>query len=139
MTGSGYVTFVMDGRELAGELTEVREVVRASGIEPLTGARAPVTGLLLLRGHPVPVVDLRAGADPGEHGDVLVLEGTDGRLGIAVDKVRAVLGPGDLEPIPQEARGHLPSYVREVRRAGDGRPVLVVSLTALAGLGQPQT
>ena len=56
---SGFVTFAMDGRTLAGRLDEVREVVRATGIEPLAGARAPVTGLLVLRGQPVPVVDLR--------------------------------------------------------------------------------
>jgi hypothetical protein len=28
---SGYVTFLMGGREMAGQLTEVREVVRAVG------------------------------------------------------------------------------------------------------------
>jgi chemotaxis signal transduction protein len=47
---SGFVTFVVEGRTLAGRLDEVREVVRATGIEPLAGARAPVTGLLVLRG-----------------------------------------------------------------------------------------
>ena len=43
---SGYVTFMMGGREMAGRLVEVREVVRAVGVEPLAGSRAPVTGLL---------------------------------------------------------------------------------------------
>ena len=57
--------FVLGGREMAGALDEVREVVRATGIEGLAGTRAPVTGLLELRGTPVPVVDLRSDADPG--------------------------------------------------------------------------
>ena len=70
---SGYVTFSMDGRELAASLDQVREVVRATGIEQLRGVRAPVTGLLELRGQPLPVVDLRSPADPGALGDVLVL------------------------------------------------------------------
>ena len=133
---SGWVTFVMDGRELAGALDEVREVVRATGIETLTGTRAPVTGLLELRGTPLPVVDLRSAADPDGRGDVLVLATADGLLGLAVDKVLAVLGPDELVPpaagAPRSAA--FPAYVLEVRRSAVGGPVLVVSLTTLAGL-----
>ena len=100
---SGFVTFVVEGRTLAGRLDEVREVVRATGIEPLAGARAPVTGLLVLRGQPVPVVDLRSGSvDDDATGDVLVLQVTDGVLGLAVDEVVAVLGEDELVP----AEGH---------------------------------
>jgi chemotaxis signal transduction protein len=134
---SGYVVFVMDGREMAGQLGDVREVVRAIGIEPLTGARAPVTGLLTLRSTPVPVVDLRSAADPGDTGDVLVLSpDADGVLGVAVDRVIAVLGPDDLVPLdPHEPKPNgLPPYVLEVRRNEAGRPVFVVALRALAGL-----
>ena len=133
---NGWVTFVMDGRELAGALDEVREVVRAVGIESLTGTRAPVTGLLELRGTPVPVVDLRSADDLDGPGDVLVLTTSDGLLGLAVDKVLAVLGPDELTPpgVGAARSAGLPSYVLEVRRSAANRPVLVVSLTALAGL-----
>jgi chemotaxis signal transduction protein len=134
---SGYVTFVMGGRELAGRLTDVREVVRAIGVEPLAGARAPVTGLLTLRGAPVPVVDLRADVDAGDTGDVLVLVSDgDGVLGLAVDRVLAVLGPDDLSPMPagETMPAGLPAYVLEVRRDAASRPVFVVALRALAGL-----
>ncbi len=134
---SGYVTFLMGGREMAGLLLDVREVVRAVGIEPLHGARAPITGLLTLRGTPLPIVDLRAATDPLDTGDVLVLVADEGgALGLALDKVLAVLGPDDLVPLrPDEVRpSGLPSYVREVRRDAAGRPVFVVTLRALAGL-----
>jgi chemotaxis signal transduction protein len=133
---SGWVMFVLGGREMAGALADVREVVRATGIEGLAGTRAPVTGLLDLRGTPVPVVDLRSAADPGGTGDVLVLSTAEGVLGLAVDRVVSVLGPDDLqppsaaEPLPQG----LPSYVVEVRRDAGARAVLVVSLPVLAGL-----
>lgn len=134
---SGFVTFRMGGRELAGRLGEVREVVRAQGIEPLLGARAPVTGLLTLRGLPLPVVDLRAASDPGDAGDVLVLapDGS-GVLGVAVDRVLAVLGPDDLSPLREDepAPSGLPAYVLEVRRDALGHPVFVVSMRAMAGL-----
>lgn len=131
---SGYVTFVLGSRVMAGRLDEVREVVRATGVEPLEGARAPVTGLLLLRGTPLPVVDLRSAADPGETGDVLVLQTPDGSIGLAVDRVLAVLGPDDLVPIGGRGSGALPSYVVEIRRDAAGAPLFVVALPALAGL-----
>lgn len=134
---SGYVTFLMGGRELAGRLADVREVVRAIGVEPLPGARAPVTGLLTLRGNPVPIVDLRGSADPGDTGDVLVL-GTDDAsvLGLAVDRVLAVLPVEQLTALDGDRPwpAALPSYVLEVRRNPAGRAVLVVALRALAGL-----
>jgi chemotaxis signal transduction protein len=132
----GFVTFTMGGRTLAGRLGEVREVVRATGLERLDGARAPVTALLILRGQPVPVVDLRA--DPVEAGDspgdVLVLAVADGVLGLAVDRVHAVLGEAELVPAQGDRGVGLPAYVLEVRRDVSGAPVFVVSLTALAGL-----
>jgi chemotaxis signal transduction protein len=131
---SGYVTFLMGGRELAGRLGEVREVVRATGIDALDGARAPVTGLLVLRGDPVPVVDLRTPADAGDTGDVLVLQTPEGVLGLAVDKVLAVLDPDALVPVRERPGAGLPAYVLEVRRDVAGAPVFVVSMTALAGL-----
>jgi chemotaxis signal transduction protein len=131
---SGFVTFVTGGRALAGRLGEVREVVRAVGIEALSGARAPVTGLLVLRSTPVPVVDLRSEPYAGDTGDVLVLQTEDGVLGLAVDKVVAVLGPDELMPVTERTPVGMPSYVLEIRRGSDGEPVLVVSLPALAGL-----
>jgi chemotaxis signal transduction protein len=134
---SGYVTFMMGGREMAGRLTDVREVARAVGVEPLPGARAPVTAVLTLRGHPLPLVDLRTEADARDVGDVLVLVAdADGMLGLAVDGVLAVLTPDELSPLDDTypTSRALPSYVLEVRRNARGEPVFVVSLRALAGL-----
>jgi chemotaxis signal transduction protein len=136
---SGYVTFLMGGRVLAGQLGDVREVVRAAGLEPLRGARAPVTALLTVRGTPLPVVDLREEADPGDAGDVLVLAPeAGGAMGVAVDKVLAVLDPDELTPVPAAERRPvgLPAYVVEVRRDATDAAVLVVALRVLAGLSE---
>jgi chemotaxis signal transduction protein len=134
----------MDGRVLAVALDQVREVVRATGIEPLRGVRAPVTGLLELRGQPLPVVDLRAPADPGALGDVLVLgdgvaEGVRGLVGLAVDKVLAVVDSLALTGTGEPPSSALPGYVLEVLRTADdeARPVFLVDLYALAGLDAP--
>ncbi len=134
---SGYLTFVMGGRDLAAPLDQVREIIRAVGVTPLRGVRAPVTGLIELRGDPLPVVDLRGEADPGATGDVVVMmPGPEGPVGIAVDQVLAVVGPeGFAEDLGPRPVG-LPAYVLSVLRTADieYRPVLQVDLRLLAGL-----
>jgi purine-binding chemotaxis protein CheW len=134
---SGFLTFVMGGRDLAAPLDQVREIIRAVGVQPLRGVRAPVTGLVELRGDPLPVVDLREQADPGGSGDVVVMApGVEGPVGIAVDRVLAVVEAAafvsDTAPRPVG----LPGYVLEVLRTADQahRPVLLVDLRLLAGL-----
>jgi chemotaxis signal transduction protein len=133
---SGYITFHMNGRDLACRLDEVREVVRAVGIDALPGTRAPVSGVLVLRNDPLPVVDLRSDAYPGEEGDVLVLNpGAGGSYGVAVDRVLAVVSEDELLTDEAERPTGLPPYVIEVlRRPEDRAPVMLVALRVLAGL-----
>jgi len=130
---SGWVLFRMAERDLAARLEEIREVVRGRGVEQLTGTRAPVTGVLVLRGTHLPVVDLRS-SEAG-HGDVLVLAAHGATaLGLAVDRVLAVLPAESLKLDDDELPEGLPSYVRGVLRGPDGAPVLLVTLRVLAGL-----
>jgi purine-binding chemotaxis protein CheW len=133
---NGYITFRMGARELAAPLDQVREVVRATGVETLVGVRAPVTGLLQLRGDPLPVVDLRTLPDRDDEGDVLVLVGdADGPLGLAVDQVVEVSDAESLVSDNAPRPLGLPNYVLDVLRAADdGRPVFLVHLRALAGV-----
>lgn len=143
---AGHVTFRCGGRVLAAALEQVREVVRAGGVEPLAGARAPVTSLLVLRGDPLPVVDLRSGSGAPEArvapGDVLVLADTgEHALGVAVDAVLAVHGAGELATVGGPVPAGLPSYVdavllasgeASVRDVPPGEPVFLVDLRRLA-------
>jgi chemotaxis signal transduction protein len=126
----------MGERDLAGRLDEIREVVRASGVEAMPGMRAPVTGVLVLRGSPLPVVDLRG--DDNVAGDVLVLaaEGR-GALGVAVDKVVAVLADDALTLDDAPLAEEMPSYVKGVLRGANGSPVLLVEVARFAGMGDP--
>jgi purine-binding chemotaxis protein CheW len=139
---SGFLTFVMGGRDLAAPLDQVREIIRAVGVEPLRGVRAPVTGLVELRGDPLPVVDLRADPNPGGQGDVVVMApGPEGPVGVAVDRVLAVV---ELEGFVSDTAPRpvgLPAYVVEVLRSNDEdhRPVLLVDLRVLCGLDAPAT
>ena len=134
---SGFLTFVMGGRDLAAPLDQVREIIRAVGVQPLRGVRAPVTGLIELRGDPLPVVDLRDGGDAVGAGDVVVMApGAEGPVGIAVDRVLAVVEHEGFVPDSGPRPVGLPAYVLEVVRTNDGerRPVLLVDLRLLAGL-----
>jgi len=131
----GYITFRLAQRELACRLDEVREVVRLGGLEVLPGMTPPVTGLLELRGNPLPVVDLRAGdaaTRQGARGDVLVLADGLEAVGVVVDQVTAVHDVDDLVATGEAPPAGLPHYVVEVlRRRPASSPVLLVDLRRL--------
>jgi len=126
---TGLVTFRLGEREYATPLTEVREVVRLQDLAALPGMAPPLAGVLDLRGTALPVLDLRP--VPGERGDVLVVErGGAEQVGVAVDRVRAVVRAGELPPAGSADRVVLPGYVVDVLRGADG-VVFLVDLHAM--------
>jgi purine-binding chemotaxis protein CheW len=129
----GYITFRLGDREFACRLDEVREVVRLDGLDVLPGMTPPISGLLELRGNPLPVVDLRVGV--GRRGDVLVMASGVDAMGAIVDQVNAVHDEDELVSSGERPSG-LPDYVIDVLRhvgvsTGRGGPVLLVHLQAL--------
>jgi chemotaxis signal transduction protein len=127
---TGYVLFRLGERTFATALDEVREIVRLAGLEVLPGTQRPLAGVLVLRGSPLPVLDVRPAEDDAEpHGDVLVLDVDGEPVGVAVDRVLAVLHPDEL-PEAEAAPSALPAYVVAVHRR-DGVPVLCVDLHRL--------
>jgi purine-binding chemotaxis protein CheW len=125
---SGLVTFVLGERVYATPLSSIREVVRLEGLADLPGMTPPLAGVLDLRGTALPVLDLRIGADADSRGDVLIMESgsADNLVGVAVDRVRAVVGADELGQAGA-AGAELPSYVLEVLRGSQG-PVFLVDL-----------
>jgi purine-binding chemotaxis protein CheW len=134
----GYITFRLGDRNLACRLEEVREVVRLDVLDVLPGMTPPISGLLELRGNPLPVVDLRVGTrggGPGARGDVLVMASGVDAIGAIVDQVTAVHDEDELVSSGERPSG-LPDYVIDVLRhegvsTGRGGPVLLVHLQAL--------
>ncbi len=124
----GMVTFVLGSREYATPLSSIREVVRLEGLADLPGMTPPLAGVIDLRGTALPVLDLRLlGHD--SRGDVLVLESGESLIGVAVDKVRAVVDSAELTQ-SGGSTDELPSYVVEVLRGPHGT-VFLVDLTAM--------
>lgn len=132
---SGYLTFEIGGNELAAPLAEVREVVRVDRLEALPALEPPVTGIMHLRGTPLPVCDLRGADAAGTAGDVVVLATEGGELmGVAVDRVAAVVGTDVLvEDTEADVPLGVPDYVVGLLRRvdQDGDPVFLVAMTSL--------
>jgi len=130
---TGYVMFRLGERRFVTALDDVREIVRLTGLEELPGTEPPLAGVIVLRGAPLPVLDVRAMADPaeteGEAGDVLVMEVDGDAVGVAVDQVLAVLGADELQHGDAPAKA-LPAYVIGVRSDDQG-PVMLVDLNRL--------
>jgi purine-binding chemotaxis protein CheW len=131
----GFVTFRLGDRQFACRLDEVREVVRLEGLDVLPGMTPPISGLLELRGNPLPVVDLRVGSPVGTRGDVLVMASGIDAVGAIVDQVNAVHDEDELVSSGERPSG-LPDYVIDVLRhagvsTGRAGPVLLVDLQAL--------
>jgi chemotaxis signal transduction protein len=130
----GYVLFRLAEQTFATPLDEIREIVRLEGLERLPGSRPPLAGVIVLRGAPLPVLDVRGGAaetpEADVRGDVLVMDVADDTAGVAVDQVVAVLAPDELPEAADAAPRSLPSYVVGVRRHA-GQPVLLVDVHKL--------
>lgn len=129
VTTGGLVTFLLGDREYATPLSAIREVVRLEGLADIPGMTPPLAGVLDLRGTALPVLDLRSTTDKDARGDVLVMEGEDNPVGVAVDRVSAVVEEQELgqgTPAGEE----LPSYVQQVLRGARG-PVFLVDLPAM--------
>jgi purine-binding chemotaxis protein CheW len=124
---TGFVMFQLGQRSFATPLDDVREIVRLAGLEPLPGGEPPLAGVIELRGTPLPVLDVRGPAAPPDAGDVLILEIAGDSVGVAVDKVLAVLGADALPELTDRPAKALPPYVVGVRTSVDG-PVLLVDL-----------
>jgi purine-binding chemotaxis protein CheW len=123
----GYVMFRLGRQTFALSLDEVREIVRLDGLERLPGTHPPMAGVIVLRGNPLPVLDVRATGGIDNDGDVLVMEVDGDPVGVAVDQVLAVLSAADLPEAAEAPPKTLPPYVVGVRRGASG-PVLLVDL-----------
>lgn len=109
---TGWCTFTVGGRHCAVDVTRVQEVLRPLPVTPLPLAPPAVRGLVNLRGHIVPVVDLRivlglpAGPAAAAGGHIIVHDGETpvALLVDAIGDVRRAEGAG-LVPVPHTLEG----------------------------------
>jgi purine-binding chemotaxis protein CheW len=127
-----YVIFSLGGENYALEVMRVREVIDIGTLTKVPGGPKALTGVLNLRGHVVPVYDLRIPfglpeeATPGRSPCVLMVEsrtGNESRItGLLVDRVSDVLefAPEEVQPAPPLGLGQASPFVRGLIRHQEG-------------------
>jgi purine-binding chemotaxis protein CheW len=126
-----YVIFRLGGEGYALEVMRVQEVLDVHSMTEVPGGSRSLLGVINLRGHVVPVYDLRipfglaANPNPSRSPSVLIVEseaGNDARVtGLVVDRVSDVLefSPEEMQPSPQLGLGKATPFVRGLIRHQD--------------------
>src|SRR3954467_3398225 len=128
-----YVIFRLGGEGYALEVMRVQEVLDVGALTQVPGGPKSLRGVLNLRGHVVPVYDLRVPFElsidpsPTRAPSVLMVESTAGSgalpvRGLLVDRVSDVLefSPEDVQPAPQLGLGKATPFVRGLIRHQEG-------------------
>jgi purine-binding chemotaxis protein CheW len=147
-TTDSYVVFRLAEESYALEVSRVREVLDVSALTRVPGGAKSLVGLYNLRGHVVPVWDLRvpfglvAGGELGRGSGVLMVEPDSENgsrvAGLLVDRVSDVLdfSLDEVQPAPTLGLGGGSAFVRGLIRHQD-RFLLVLDLDRVfAALGQ---
>ena len=129
-----YCTFYLDDLYLAVEARRVHEVLRGQEPTEVPLANAALRGLINLRGHIVPVIDLRVrlGLPPPKHGtpQINVLVRTPhGPVSMLVDRVGDVqeLANENFSTVPETLQGPARQLIRGAFKLADR---LLLSLDA---------
>ncbi len=127
-----YVIFRLGGEGYALEVMRVQEVLDVKTLTHVPGGPKSLRGVLNLRGHVVPVYDLRVpfelpiDPNPSKAPSVLMVESSAGAdmhvTGLLVDRVSDVLefSPEDVQPAPQLGLGKATPFVRGLIRHQEG-------------------
>jgi purine-binding chemotaxis protein CheW len=141
-----YLTFVLGGEVFALEIESVREVLELTRITRVPRMPEAVRGVINLRGHAVPVVDLRRLFRLGDVADtvetcIIIAEvelGEDTvQVGALVDSVREVFDMDATEIMPPPRMG---TKVRAEFMTGMGRQgeafVMILDIGRILGSGE---
>jgi purine-binding chemotaxis protein CheW len=100
------VVFTLHGEQYGLPITSVREIIRYTPPKATGAAGRDTKGLICLRGHILPIVELATilgnHLEINDQTKILVVELTNGAVGLIVDTVDEVLQvePDQIEPIP---------------------------------------
>jgi purine-binding chemotaxis protein CheW len=123
-----FVVFQLGGEGYALEVMRVQEVLDILSMTEVPGASRCLLGVINLRGHVVPVYDLRipfglpVDPQPSRAPSVLIVETEEGNdaeiTGLLVDRVSDVLefSPDEVQPSPQLGLGKTTPFVRGLIR-----------------------
>jgi len=137
-TTGQYLTFSLGGEVFALQIAKVREVLESTGVTDIPRTPEHMLGVINLRGHAVPVVDMRRklGMRPTEQTVdtcIIILEVASGTeeivMGALVDSVREVseMADADIEAAPRLGGGDRDAWIRGMGRREE-RFVIIVDV-----------
>ncbi len=142
-----YLAFTLLGETYGIDLLSVREIIGYSKPTPLPGMPEFMLGVINLRDHAVPVIDLARRFGPEatqvhQRSCVIFLESSGQELGVVVDKVNAVeeFSAQRIVPPPGFGTGLRRKFIKGMAEDGDGFTILldiqrVFSTDELAAMG----
>lgn len=143
-----YLSFTLQGQTYGVELPDVREIIGYVTPTKVPMMPAFVSGVINVRGHALPVIDLaRRFGQPDTQLHlrtcVLIVEIAGHALGLLVDAVNAVLDldAADIQASPAFGTGLRPDFLLGMGRVGDAFVILldlprILAEEELAGLSQ---
>lgn len=131
------VTFVVGEEEFGIRITQVQEINRLAEITKVPKTASFVAGVTNLRGHVIPLIDLRlwfqvAGRDKDDRTRVIIVDLNGQRTGFIVDQVNEVLrlAKGNIEPPPrfteQSEAGQRGQFIAGIGKANDGKRMILI-------------
>ena len=127
-----YLLFTLQGEMYGVGLTNVREIIGYAKPTPVPTMPGFMLGVINLRGHVVPVIDLaqRFGAGATQihqRSGVVILETAGQVLGVVVDAVNAVidLAAAQIEPPPRFGAGVRRAFLKGMAKTESGFTVLL--------------
>ena len=120
------VVFRLDSESYGIDIFRVNEIIRMRDITPIPKTEPHIRGLVNLRGKTIPVVDIRVRfglglTDSTDKTRIIVLESTDGLVGILVDEVSEVvtIAAENIEETPGLVAAVGTDYVLGVAKRND--------------------
>jgi purine-binding chemotaxis protein CheW len=134
---SQLVVFDLASEHYGVDISDVREIMRMQSITKVPGAKSYVEGVINLRGKVLPVLDLRKRlglkvADQTEESRIVVIDISDGEVGVIVDAVTEVLRVPNSAiepPSTMVAQGNA-EYLRGIAKLTD-RLIILLNLNRL--------
>jgi purine-binding chemotaxis protein CheW len=140
--GGLHVVFVVAGTEYVVPASDVLQMESFTGATEVPGVAPHVRGIIQVRGHVVPVVDVRRRFElPAQEPTIdtrVVIASVESRaVALLVDSAREVvrIGEADVQRPPEAIAERSRGFVRGIARAGE-RLFLLVDLLRLVGGAQ---
>lgn len=133
------VSFRLAGEEYGLDIMCVQEIILIGQVTQMPQVPDYVQGLINLRGHVIPITDLRRkfqleAAEPTEQSRIIVLNVAEQTVGIIVDQVNAVLrvSPEQIEPAPTGVASANHQYLNGLVKLDDRLLILLSAAEAVA-------